>query len=78
MNENNEIKVLVCIPSYNVEKTIGAIVKACKKYATEVVIYDDGSKDNTGEAARIAGAVVLRSSKNTGYGFAIKSLFSIR
>jgi glycosyltransferase involved in cell wall biosynthesis len=75
MTEDNKRKVLVCIPAFNEEKTIGGIVKACRRHATEVVVYDDGSGDNTQEAAEIAGALVLRNSTNRGYGFAIKSIF---
>jgi glycosyltransferase involved in cell wall biosynthesis len=38
-------------------------------------VYDDGSTDNTYEAATSAGATVIRNPENKGYGVAIRSLF---
>ena len=38
-------------------------------------MYDDGSTDNTYEAATSAGAIVIRNPENKGYGVAIRSLF---
>jgi glycosyltransferase involved in cell wall biosynthesis len=38
-------------------------------------VYDDGSTDNTYEAATSAGAIVIRNPENKGYGVAIRSLF---
>jgi glycosyltransferase involved in cell wall biosynthesis len=69
-------RIIVCIPAYNEEKTIGDIVRRAKKYATEVVVYDDGSTDNTKQFAEIAGAsTVIRNPQNKGYGVAIRALF---
>lgn len=68
-------KIIVCIPSYNEEKTIGEIVLKARAFATEVIVYDDGSTDNTSEVAKKNGATVLRSSNNRGYGKALKTLF---
>src|SRR5918992_1615964 len=69
-------RILVCIPAYNESKTIGDIVLKAKNYATEIVVYDDGSKDNTYEVAKAAGADnVIRNPENSGYGVAIRTLF---
>lgn len=73
MNYSN--KILVCIPAYNEARNIGDIIRKTKKYANEVLVYDDGSQDNTNEVAKAAGAIVIRSGKNKGYGTAIKTLF---
>ena len=74
-NFTNNAYVVACIPAYNESKTISAIVQAAKTYVTEVIVYDDGSVDNTSELAKSAGATVIRSPINRGYGVAIKSLF---
>jgi glycosyltransferase involved in cell wall biosynthesis len=69
-------RVLVCIPAYNESNTIGDIVIKAKKYATEIVVYDDGSTDNTYDIAKAAGADnVIRNPRNSGYGVAIRTLF---
>ena len=73
-NFSNNAYVIACIPAYNESKNISNLVQRTKKYATEVIVYDDGSVDNTCELARTAGASVIRSSINKGYGVAIKSL----
>lgn len=75
MTDDHDRRVLICIPAFNEEKTIGSMVKGCLRHATEVLVYDDGSKDNTSEAAKIAGASILKNSRNRGYGFAIRSIF---
>ena len=61
-------KVAVIIPAFNESSSIGAVVRASKKYAS-VVVYDDGSRDGTAVRARRAGAVVLRAPVNMGAGF---------
>jgi glycosyltransferase involved in cell wall biosynthesis len=73
---NQSLRVLVCIPAYNESKTIGDIVRKAKNYADEVIVYDDGSADNTYDMAKAAGADdVVRSPVNNGYGVAIRTLF---
>jgi glycosyltransferase involved in cell wall biosynthesis len=68
-------KILVCIPTYNEANTISEIVMKSKKYANEVIVYDDGSTDKTSELAEAAGAIVIKNLENKGYGVAIRSLF---
>ena len=69
-------RILVCIPAYNESKTIRDIVLKAKNYATEIIVYDDGSTDNTYDVAKAAGADnVIRSPENSGYGVAIRTLF---
>src|SRR5919107_1720132 len=75
MDSNDNSRILVCLPAYNVAKTIGGIIQKAKNYATEVIVYDDGSVDNTYEVAKAAGATVIRKPINKGYGVAIKALF---
>jgi glycosyltransferase involved in cell wall biosynthesis len=75
VNSSPNTRVLVCVPAFNEAKTISDIVIRCKKYADEVIVYDDGSTDNTHEIAAAAGATVIQSLENKGYGVAIRSLF---
>ena len=62
------------IPAYNEGKVIAGVIKdlrktlADKDYRFEIVVVDDGSKDNTAEAAEKAGAHVIRHILNTGTG----------
>jgi glycosyltransferase involved in cell wall biosynthesis len=68
--------VLVCIPAYNEAKSIGNVVQKAKKFAQYVIVYDDGSTDDTCLIARSSGAdQVIRSAENKGYGVAIRALF---
>jgi glycosyltransferase involved in cell wall biosynthesis len=69
------LKLMICIPAFNEEKTIAEVVKGAKKFTSDVVVYDDGSVDNTHLCARNAGATIIRHPKNKGYGAAIKALF---
>jgi len=67
--------VVVGIPAFNEEKTIGRVVLEAQKYADRVVVCDDGSVDFTGEIAERLGAEVVRHERNLGYGAAIQTLF---
>lgn len=74
-NLTGNLYVVACIPAYNEAKTIADIIRSAKRYVNEVIVYDDGSMDNTDEIAKAAGASVIRSLFNKGYGVAIKILF---
>ena len=74
--DQQSVRILVCIPAYNESKTIGDVVRKASDYADEVIVYDDGSTDNTYDVAKAAGADdVVRSPINSGYGVAIRMLF---
>jgi glycosyltransferase involved in cell wall biosynthesis len=75
VNSNDDIKILVCIPAFNEAKTMAEVIMKSKKYADTVIVYDDGSTDDTYEVANSAGATVIRNPENKGYGVAIRSLF---
>lgn len=77
INNVSSEKILVCIPAYNEARNIAGIVKKCLEYCNKVVVYDDGSTDNTHEVARQAGATVVKGVQNRGYGYAIRKLFQI-
>ena len=75
MNSKVDSKILVCIPAFNEAKAVSQIIMKAKKYAEGIIVYDDGSTDDTFEVAKSAGATVIRNPKNNGYGVAIRSLF---
>lgn len=67
--------ITAVLPAYNEEVAIGSIVIETRKYADRVIVVDDGSKDKTAEIAEIAGAEVIKHSKNIGKGAALKTGF---
>jgi len=75
VSANRDSKILVCIPAFNEAGAITEIIRKSRKYADDIIVYDDGSTDNTYEAATSAGAIVIRNPENKGYGVAIRSLF---
>lgn len=68
--------VIVALPAYNEERYIGSVVLKAKKYASEVIVFDDGSADSTAEVARLAGATVLAHGTNQGKGAAMRGIFA--
>ena len=69
------MSILLCIPAYNEENVIGDLIKNSLKFVDSVVVYDDGSEDETCKMAEDAGAYVITNSQNNGKGFALRSLF---
>ncbi len=67
--------ITAIIPALNEEISIGSVVIRTKKYVDHVIVVDDGSIDNTGEIARIAGADVITHPENRGKGEALKTGF---
>jgi glycosyltransferase involved in cell wall biosynthesis len=71
----SESGILVGIPAYNEERTIGSIVAKATEHADEVYVYDDGSRDDTARVAQTVGAVVESANQNHGKGAAIQRIF---
>ena len=68
-SKNN--KIIVILSAYNLEKTIGDIVKKTSKYVNEVLVVADGSTDKTAEMAEKNGAIVPVPTLKRGKGYAI-------
>ncbi|HJY68632.1 MAG TPA: glycosyltransferase, partial [Streptosporangiaceae bacterium] len=68
-------EVAVVIPARNEADRIQATVTAALGLpaAAVVIVVDDGSKDGTADAARSAGAVVTRHTRNRGKGAAMET-----
>lgn len=67
--------VSVIIPAHNEGETIGDLIKGIQGLYPEyeIIVINDGSTDDTGTAAREAGAIVYSHPYNIGNGAAIKS-----
>lgn len=67
--------VSVIIPAYNEAETIRDVILKVKEIDPEfeIIVVNDGSKDQTGELAREAGAIVYSHPYNIGNGASIKS-----
>lgn len=74
-NRDNSLRILVCVPAYNEAVCIGEVIHKARKYSDQVIVCDDGSSDDTSKIAAEAGAIIIRHSKNEGYGRAIRTLF---
>ena len=68
-------KILVIIPAYNEDARIGDVVHSVREVNPEfdIVVVNDGSRDNTAGKARAAGALVISHPFNLGYGVAIQT-----
>jgi len=69
-------RVLVIIPAYNEEETIGSVLEAIQASAPacRVLVIDDGSTDRTAEVVEAhGGAILLRMPFNAGIGVAMQT-----
>lgn len=73
------MKVLISIPAYNEEKSIGGVIDEIKsvmkktKYQYAIAVIDDGSKDKTVEIATQRGAQVVVHPVNQGLAEAFRT-----
>jgi len=67
--------VAACIPAFNEEATIARVVLMAERFASLVLVCDDGSTDMSGIIAEALGADVVLHETNLGYGAALQSLF---
>jgi len=66
-----KMRTVAVLPAYNLEKTIGEIVERTKPYVDQVIVVADGSRDQTAETARRAGALAPEPEQVRGKGFAV-------
>jgi Glycosyl transferase family 2 len=70
-------RVAVVVPAYNEAESVGQVIRqipaeVCGEQ-TAVLVVDDGSRDDTGEEAAKAGAIVARHVINRGGGAAVRT-----
>lgn len=64
--------IFVVIPAYNEEKTIGGVIRCLKKEGyRNIIVVDDGSSDNTCNAAKKEKVFVYKHGINRGLGGAL-------
>lgn len=71
-----DVTTIAAIPAYNEGATISDVVTGARQYVDEVIVVDDGSKDDTVEQARRSGATVVEHETNRGYGAALQTVFA--
>ena len=71
-----EIKVLALLPAYNEAVHLGKVLEEVKKQTSDILVVDDGSKDNTAEIARKSGVGLLSRGYNCGKGQSLKDGFT--
>ena len=72
----NGRKIIVYLPAYNTARPLAMTLRAIPCPPTdEMIVVDDGSRDNTAQVGREMGATVIRHEKNAGYGAAQKTGF---
>jgi len=67
--------IVACVPAFNEERTLPAVVRGLKRLVDKIIVCDDGSTDRTADLAGSLGAIVVRHERNLGYGAAISDLF---
>lgn len=66
-------EVAALIPALDCERTIEPVVRGTRRHLPRVLVVDDGSSDRTADAAKAAGAEVLRLPVNRGKGAALRA-----
>jgi len=67
------MKILCIIPAYNEEKNIAKTISSVKKYINDILVVNDGSKDNTQKLAQETGARVISHIINRGQGASLET-----
>jgi len=70
-------KIVVLIPAFNTESTVGDVVSGARRYLPDVLVVDDGSTDETGQVAEKCGARVVSHKSQKGKGAALRTGFRI-
>src|SRR3989344_6539662 len=71
-------KITIVLPAYNAERTLEKIYnQISKKKFHEIILVDDGSKDNTVSLSRKLGIKTIVHKKNLGYGANQKTCYKV-
>jgi glycosyltransferase involved in cell wall biosynthesis len=70
------MRACAIVPAFDAERTVAEVVRelvSAWPHRDAVIVVDDGSADATADAARVAGARVLRHAHNRGKGAALRT-----
>jgi cellulose synthase/poly-beta-1,6-N-acetylglucosamine synthase-like glycosyltransferase len=67
-SDENKMRTCVIIPTYNESKAIAGLLGQVKAMDLDMIVVDDGSRDDTAQIARGCGARVLSNQRNSGKG----------
>lgn len=68
-----QLGIAVIIPTYNNEKTLLSVIEDVKNYCNDIIVFNDGSTDNTPHILQqIENIEILSHTKNKGKGSALK------
>jgi glycosyltransferase involved in cell wall biosynthesis len=68
------LRIFVVVAAYNEERKIGDVIDDLHAHGyTDVIVVDDASPDRTSEVARSRSAQVVRHTRNTGQGGALRT-----
>jgi glycosyltransferase involved in cell wall biosynthesis len=69
------VRRLVIIPAHNEEPNLPGVLEELRaaQPTCDILVVDDGSKDDSGSVAKKHGAAVVRHERNRGYGAALTS-----
>jgi glycosyltransferase involved in cell wall biosynthesis len=73
------MKTAIIIPAYNAASTLNSLIARVLKFAPkhDIIVIDDGSTDNTAEAAKLSGVEIIIHQHNRGKGATLRSGFEL-
>ncbi len=69
------MRFLVAIPVHNEEEHIRSVLECVQKFSDDILVVNDGSRDQSGPIARSVGVEVVDHPTNYGYGRALRTAF---
>ena len=70
-------QVLIVVPAYNEEKSIGGVLRTLRDCDLNVLVVSDGSTDGTVDCCRTLDVAVLELPFNLGVGGALRAGFQV-
>src|SRR5260370_32975883 len=74
LEHTQPLNIVVLVPAYNEEESISDVIRDASKFASRIIVCDDGSTDSTYRYSVDSRAEVIRHSQNSGYGAALGTL----
>ena len=71
---NTDPRILIGIPVFNEASYVAEVLHEVRKYATDILVVDDGSTDETPQLLASHDVEVIRHATNRGYGRAMQEM----